>query len=106
MVNKESHFSIEHDEQTGLLIQFLGLINYSVRNEFHDLCDNISVQPDKCLIDLTNVSQMDSTGLGMLLILKDHESLQHAEVIIKLGDNGEMKELLHFHNFEQLFMLK
>ena len=106
MTNKGTHFFMDYDQEFGLLVQFLGLINYSARNEFHDLCDKISVQPDKCLIDLTKVSQMDSTGLGMLLMLKDHESLQHTEVIIKLGDNEEMEELLHFHNFEQLFTLQ
>ncbi len=56
-------------------------------------------------IDLTGVDYLDSSALGMLLLLKERATAQNVDVSL-VGCNGTVKQILDIANFGKLFTMK
>jgi anti-anti-sigma factor len=55
-------------------------------------------------VDLKDVDDMDSSALGMLLLLRD-EARGYGRTVAISGINGKVREQLAIANFEKLFKL-
>ncbi|MBL3529056.1 MAG: STAS domain-containing protein [gamma proteobacterium endosymbiont of Lamellibrachia anaximandri] len=56
-------------------------------------------------IDLSNVPYMDSSALGMLLVLRERAGGHTADITL-IGFNDEIEQILSISRFENLFKLE
>lgn len=88
-----------------LVIKVDGRFDFSAHQEFRDAYEGISNDVTHYVVDLGNTSYLDSSALGMLLLLRDHAGGDEANVkIIKCND--DVRKILTISNFEQLFMIQ
>lgn len=98
----ESCASQSGDELT---ISIEGRFDFSAHQEFRDCYERIEDDPDSYVVDLNRTTYLDSSALGMLLLLRDHAGGDNAEVRI-VNCNRDVKKILTISNFEQLFSIQ
>lgn len=87
-------------------IRLSGRLDYSLRDAFIDTYRSLDTKPEHFVVDLNAVDHMDSTGLGMLLLLRDFSSDEEnrsSKQVSIIGSNPTVKALLKNVNFDQLF---
>jgi anti-anti-sigma factor len=88
-----------------LTIKVDGRFDFSAHQEFRDAYESVSSDINSYVVDLNNTSYLDSSALGMLLLLRDHAGGDNANVkIVKCND--DVKKILTISNFEQLFTIQ
>ncbi|MFK7864436.1 MAG: STAS domain-containing protein [Pseudohongiellaceae bacterium] len=88
-----------------LTISIEGRFDFSAHQEFRDCYEQIEADPDSYVVDLNRTTYLDSSALGMLLLLRDHAGGDNAEVRI-VNCNRDVKKILTISNFEQLFSIQ
>ncbi|WP_339082291.1 STAS domain-containing protein [Pseudomonas sp. TMP9] len=96
-----SLFSSDGHELT-ILIQ--GRFDFAAHQDFRDAYERIESPPQRYMIDLKNTTYLDSSALGMLLLLRDHAGGDHAQISL-LNCNPDVRKILAISNFEQLFKI-
>lgn len=72
------------------------------RNAYEPLLTNASI--NTVCVDFSEVSYLDSSALGMLLMLR--EKLQSAnKSVVLIGVKGNVKQVLDIANFSKLFQI-
>lgn len=94
----ESSFN---DETKCLTIAINGRFDYSCHKSFKEAFVSAK-NANAYQIDLANVSYLDSSALGMLLLLRDHAGGEKASVRLK-KPNGAVLDILKIANFHRLF---
>ena len=56
------------------------------------------------MVDLKGATYLDSSALGMLLLLRDHAGGDHARISL-VNCNPDVRKTLSISNFEQLFQI-
>lgn len=87
-----------------LTISVAGRFDFSLHEEFREAYAGLASKPDKYRIDMAEAEYLDSSALGMLLILRDYAGGDQAQVEI-LNCNGDVRKILTISNFEQLFTI-
>ena len=88
-----------------LTIKVDGRFDFSAHQEFRDAYEAISSDVQSFIVDLGSTSYLDSSALGMLLLLTDHAGGDNANIkIIKC--NEDVRKILTISNFEQLFTIQ
>jgi anti-anti-sigma factor len=88
-----------------LTIKVDGRFDFSAHQEFRDAYEAISAGINSYVVDLGNTSYLDSSALGMLLLLRDHAGGDNSSIkIIKC--NEDVRKILTISNFEQLFTIQ
>lgn len=75
--------------------------DYGVHKEFREAYKNSSTDSE-FIIDMTQATYMDSSALGMLLLLREHLNENGSNITIT-GCNEELKNILEISNFKNLF---
>jgi anti-anti-sigma factor len=88
-----------------LVIQVSGRFDFSAHQEFREAYESLGEQPQRFRVDMREASYLDSSALGMLLLLRDHAGGDHAEVEI-VNCNPDVRKILTISNFEQLFSIR
>ena len=93
-------------QQSQARIQLSGRFDFNSHREFRDAVDRALGSPGttEVAVDLGNVAYLDSSALGMLLLLRDHAGGDHAQIRL-LNCNGDVRKILAISNFEQLFQI-
>ena len=83
-----------------LTIQVSGRFDFSIHNEFRQATkaaeDNV-----KCIVvDLSHTDYLDSSALGMLLVLRDKVPGNNVKIV---GARTDVKKILEIANFDKLF---
>jgi len=81
-----------------------GRFDFSLHNEFRKSYKDVKLISGEYYIDLSATEYLDSSALGMLLLLKEHAEAQGCNVKIK-GYNDEIKEILMIASFDKIFTL-
>lgn len=86
-------------ESNQLIIGVDERFDFSLHQAFRDSYINENVNNMEFVLDLSLTSYMDSSALGMILLLKDHaESLSGAVIIRKPSDTvNKILEIAQFH---------
>ncbi|MDO1530406.1 STAS domain-containing protein [Fulvimonas sp. R45] len=94
-----------HDSETDCLTLQLGeRFDFSVHRDFHEACLG-AVRPARSyVVDLGEVARMDSSALGMLLLLREHAGGDRAEIRIVNVDSA-LRGTLRVAGFDRLFAL-
>jgi anti-anti-sigma factor len=93
---------IECSRQTDgtLTMRVKGKFNFTCYQQFNEAVSG--PVPSRYLVDLSATEYMDSSALGMLLLLRDKVEQDSARVKI-LSGAGQPHEILKLANFQRLF---
>ena len=88
-----------------LTVQVEGRFDFSAHQEFRDAYEKTEDGVKNYVIDMSRATYLDSSALGMLLLLRDHAGGDSASVRITQC-NQDVKKILTISNFEQLFTIE
>jgi len=94
---------VSNDNKTAT-IKINGRFDFSLHNEFRKSYKDVNLKNGVYSIDLGNTEYLDSSALGMLLLLKEYAESQSATVRL-VNFNNEIKEILSIASFDKLFTL-
>ena len=88
-----------------LTISVTGRFDFSAHQEFRSAYEKTNESPKHFVVDLRATTYLDSSALGMLLLLRDHAGGDHADVkLVKVS--VDVKKILAISNFEKLFTVE
>ncbi|KAF1032506.1 MAG: STAS-domain containing protein [Pseudomonas sp.] len=95
----ESEVSLDGKKLT---IAVKGRFDFGSHQTFRDSYERFYKVPDTYVVDLKDTTYMDSSALGMLLLLRDHAGGDEAEVRV-VNSNSDVRKILAISNFDKLF---
>ncbi|RBP30038.1 anti-anti-sigma factor [Marinobacter pelagius] len=96
--------SLAEDGKT-LVIRIEGRFDFSTHQAFRDSYEHAGAKVTNYVVDLSDTTYLDSSALGMLLLLRDHAGGDSARISIE-NCNSDVRRILSISNFEQLFAIK
>lgn len=93
------------DENNELIINVAGRFDFSAHQDFRNAYENIGDRPEKFAVDMSNATYLDSSALGMLLLLRDHAGGDEASIRI-INCNDDVRKILVISNFGRLFAIQ
>lgn len=81
-----------------------GRFDFSSHRDFKDAYETHGNKVEKYLIDMSDAVYLDSSALGMLLLLRDFAGGNDADISI-INCCTEVKNIFTISNFEQLFSI-
>ncbi|MFT4720585.1 MAG: anti-anti-sigma factor [Candidatus Azotimanducaceae bacterium] len=88
-----------------LTINIEGRFDFSAHQDFRESYEKTDAEPDEYCVDMKQTSYLDSSALGMLLLLRDHAGGDSAKIKI-VNCNTDVRKILKISNFEQLFTIE
>jgi HptB-dependent secretion and biofilm anti anti-sigma factor len=85
-------------------ITIVGQFGFSDHREFREAYRNNRIDDAQYIVDLHGTEYIDSSGLGMLLLLREHVGGEHADVSL-VNCRPDVKQVLEIANFQKLFRL-
>lgn len=86
------------------IIAIEGRFDFSTHQAFRDAYEKDSEGVRQWVVDMSNTSYLDSSALGMLLLLRDFAGGDSARIRIE-NCNSDVRRILTISNFEQLFSI-
>jgi len=87
-----------------LTITVDGRFDFSAHQAFRDAYEKLSPVPEKIIVDMADTTYLDSSALGMLLLLRDYAGGDQADINL-INCNEDIRKILAISNFEQLFTI-
>lgn len=95
--------SLDTESKT-LTIKVSGRFDFSLHNYFREAYEQVDSEVKIHIVDLGNTVYLDSSALGMLLLLRDFAGVEQSDIrIVKCSD--DVRKILSISNFEQLFSI-
>lgn len=85
-------------------IAVTGKFDFNVHRDFREAYKVKANGESKYVIDLSGTEYMDSSALGMLLLLREHAGGESARISIE-NARSEIKDILTIANFQKLFTI-
>lgn len=92
------HVTDHHDSVT---LRISGKFDYRMIKEFHKVLDR---SPQTWVVDFTSVDYVDSSALGLLLLLRDRVAGDNQRVVLR-GLHGQPRDVLVMARFDKMFKL-
>lgn len=88
------------------IIKLAGRFDFNTHREFRGISDPVvaDVEVREIEIDFREVDYLDSSALGMLLMLRDKASGSGKDVSL-VGVKGSVRQVLEIANFSKLFKI-
>lgn len=87
-----------------LTIKIQGRFDFSVHQDFKNAYESLDNKSNKFEVDMSGTSYLDSSALGMLLLLRDYAGGDNSSISIT-NSSVDIKKILTISNFEQLFTI-
>jgi anti-anti-sigma factor len=87
-----------------LEIKITGRFDFSVHQDFRKATQQASTGVNGIVVDMTETDYVDSSALGMLLVLRDKVGENKEAISIK-NAKPEVRKILDIANFDKLFTL-
>jgi len=95
------HSRVSGDDKR-VIISMTSRFDFSVHKEFRE---SYRSRTDSCFeVDLSHTEYMDSSALGMLLLLREHAGGDKADIIVR-NPNPTVWKILRIANFDRLFKI-
>jgi len=88
-----------------VLVKLPATFDIGIHKEFRALHSNLEPTVEDFAIDFIDTDHMDSSALGMLLLLRDELSSGSADIVL-INCSKSIKELLKLARFDTLFTIK
>ena len=95
--------SVANDNKTATM-KISGKFDFSLHNDFRKAYKDVSINAGQYAVDLSGTEYLDSSALGMLLLLKEHADSQSSTVRL-FGFSDEIKEIITIASFDKIFTL-
>lgn len=90
----------------GLFVRVKGRMTHADYKMFREVLGRINDdKPQKVVFDLKNVDFVDSSALGMLLIVRDAAVQQQREVVLR-GAKGQVEQLIQIGKLRKYFTVE
>lgn len=99
-----SIWSSASNDGRALTINIQGRFDFSAHQDFRESYEAVDQDPDQYCVDMKETTYLDSSALGMLLLLRDHAGGDSANIKI-VNCNADVKKILAISNFDQLFAI-
>lgn len=93
-----------NDDGQELVIRVKGRFDFSLQREFRNAYAGDNGRASRYVVDLGRAEYLDSSALGMLLLLREHAG-NGARPIRIAGVTPPIEKILRIANFHQLFQL-
>ncbi|TVT49134.1 MAG: STAS domain-containing protein [Denitromonas halophila] len=93
-----------NQSDAGAVIKLVGRFDFNAHREFRDSVDRALGQKGDVNVDLGEVSYLDSSALGMLLMLRDKVKTD-GHVVKLVNARGSVRQVLDIANFGKLFAI-
>lgn len=87
-----------------LTIAIDGRFDFSAHQDFRKAYEQLGRSVSAYVLDMSKATYLDSSALGMLLLLRDHAGGDNANISL-VNCNDDVKKILTISNFQQLFKL-
>ncbi|MCK3828015.1 MULTISPECIES: STAS domain-containing protein [unclassified Pseudomonas] len=97
--------SIESDvslDGKKLTIAIKGRFDFGSHQDFRNVYEHVYPKPETVVVDLRRTTYMDSSALGMLLLLRDHTGGDTSDIRV-VNSNPDVRKILAISNFDKLF---
>lgn len=86
------------------ILRLSGRFDFKAHREFREAVDAVLAQAGNrsVQVDLADVAYLDSSALGMLLMLRDKAKANNKDVAL-IGVKGSVRQVLDIANFSKLF---
>jgi anti-anti-sigma factor len=88
-----------------ITIQVSGRFDFSSHQEFRQIYENVSEDVSQYTVDMKDATYLDSSALGMLLLMRDYAGGDSSKIEI-VNCNEDVKKILTISNFGQLFDIR
>jgi len=87
-----------------LTISVKGRFDFGKHQDFRDAYERRGEgqKPDSVVVDLKDATYLDSSALGMLLMLRDHVGGDDSDIRV-VNTNSDVRTILAISNFDKLF---
>ena len=85
-----------------LTINIIDKFDFSLQNEFRSAYENVNI--DVYIIDMIKTEYMDSSALGMLLLMREHVGANKSNITLE-NCSQDIKTILSVANFQSLFSI-
>lgn len=92
-------------ESKQLLIMINDRFDFSLHQQFRDSYRQCTDQNINFILDLSRTQYMDSSALGMILLLKDHAEMYQGELVIR-KPNETVNKILEIAQFHRLMSIE
>lgn len=93
------------DDGSELVIEIVDRFDFSLHQSFKDAYVNREEEIKTFILDLSGTSYMDSSALGMILLLKDYSEGLKAEIIIRKPSEN-VNKVLEIAQFNRLLTIE
>jgi anti-anti-sigma factor len=90
------------DQGRSVRISVTGRFDFSAHQEFRASYEGLQSIPTTIEVDMRDATYLDSSALGMLLLLRDYAGGDSAAIRIT-HCNHDVRKILSISNFDQLF---
>lgn len=95
----ETDFSQEGKKLT---IKVKGRFDFGKHQEFRNAYERQGQRPETVVVDLKEATYLDSSALGMLLLLRDHAGGDESDIRV-VHASPDVRKILAISNFDKLF---
>ncbi len=85
-----------------LTISIEGRFDFGRHQEFRESYERLDKKPESIVVDLKKATYLDSSALGMLLLLRDHAGGDNSDIRV-VNSSNDVKKILAISNFDKLF---
>lgn len=85
-----------------LTIKVKGRFDFGQHQEFREAYDRKLTRPVLVVVDLREATYLDSSALGMLLMLRDYIGGDESQIRV-VNTNSDVRKILAISNFDKLF---
>ena len=86
-------------------IRLTGRFDFNAHQSFRDAYQLVHGSPRRFVVDLGGATYLDSSALGMLLLLRDHAGSEQSDIRL-INCNADVRKVLCVSNFDQLFKIQ
>lgn len=88
-----------------LIIAIKGRFDFTSHQDFRSAYEALEKKPLRYCIDMHDTTYLDSSALGMLLLLRDHAGGDASDVKL-INCSPDVRKILTISNFEKLFNIE